>query len=115
MKIPVGNVRIRGAITKAGNAHLRHMVVEAAWAYRHPPSLTVRLRKRQAALDDAVKAIAWKAQQRLSKRYRTLTAKGKKSTVAITAVARELAGFLWAVGREMAATVAGEQSIRTVA
>ena len=59
--------------------------------------------------------LAWKAQQRLSKRYRTLTAKGKKSTVAITAVARELAGFLWAVGREMAATVAGEQSIRTVA
>jgi transposase len=88
----------RGAITKAGNAHLRHIVVEAAWAYRHPPALTARLRKRQALLDDPVKAIAWKAQHRLHARYRTLTAKGKCSQQAVTAVARELVGFVWAIG-----------------
>ena len=88
----------RGAITKAGNAHLRHIVVEAAWAYRHPPALTARLRKRQALLDDPVKAIAWKAQHRLHARYRTLTAKGKCSQQAVTAVARELFGFVWAIG-----------------
>ena len=105
----------RGPITKAGNTRARRMLVESAWAYRFPPRVSERQLRKLEKAPRIVREIAWKAQQRLSKRYRTLTAKGKKSTVAITAVARELAGFLWAVGREMAATVAGEQSIRTVA
>ena len=88
----------RGAITKTGNAHLRRIVIEAAWAYRHRPSVGPTLRKRHAALDDEVKAIAWKAQHRLHARYRTLTAKGKTKQQAVTAVGRELLGFIWAIG-----------------
>jgi transposase len=88
----------RGGITKTGNAHLRRIVIEAAWAYRHRPAVGATLRKRQAALDDEVKAIAWKAQHRLYARYRTLTAKGKTKQQAVTAVGRELLGFIWAIG-----------------
>jgi transposase len=105
----------RGPITKAGNTRARRMLVESAWAYRFPPRVSERQLRKLEKAPRIVREIAWKAQQRLSKRYRTLTAKGKKSTVAITAVARELAGFLWAVGREMAATVAAGQSVRTAA
>jgi transposase len=104
----------RGPITKAGNSRARRMLVESAWAYRFPPRISERQRTKLEKAPRAVKEIAWKAQQRLSKRYRTLTAKGKKSTVAITAVARELAGFLWAVGREMAAAAVG-QPVRVAA
>ena len=74
----------RGGITKTGNAHLRRIVIEAAWAYRHRPAVGAALRKRQAALDDEVKAIAWKAQHRLHARYRTLTARGKTKQHAVT-------------------------------
>ena len=88
----------RGGITKTGNAHLRRIVIEAAWAYRHRPAMGAALRKRQAALDDEVKAIAWKAQHRLHARYRTLTARGKTKQHAVTAVGRELLGFIWAIG-----------------
>jgi transposase len=88
----------RGGITKTGNAHLRRIVVEAAWAYRHRPSVGPTLRKRQATLDPAVLAIAWKAQHRLHARYRSLTAKGKSPHSAVTAVSRELLGFVWAIG-----------------
>ena len=88
----------RGGITKTGNAHLRRIVIEAAWAYRHRPAVGTALRKRQAALDDEVKAIAWKAQHRLHARYRTLTARGKTKQHAVTAVGRELLGFIWAIG-----------------
>lgn len=105
----------RGPITKAGNTRARRMLVESAWAYRFPPRVSERQLRKLEKAPRIIREIAWKAQQRLSKRYRTLTAKGKKSTVAVTAVARELAGFLWAVGREMAANVAGGQSVRTAA
>jgi transposase len=88
----------RGGITKTGNAHLRRIVIEAAWAYRHRPAVGATLRKRQAPVDDEVKAIAWKAQHRLHARYRTLTAKGKTNQHAVTAVGRELLGFIWAIG-----------------
>ena len=88
----------RGGITKTGNAHLRRIVVEAAWAYRHRPAVGPALRKRQARLDDDVKAIAWKAQHRLHARYRTLIAKGKPTPKVVTAVGRELLGFIWAIG-----------------
>jgi transposase len=88
----------RGKITKTGNAHLRRVVVEAAWAYRHRPAIGATLRKRQEPVSEKVKEISWKAQQRLHARYMKLTLKGKNKGVVITAVARELLGFLWAIG-----------------
>jgi transposase len=88
----------RGGITKTGNAHLRRIVGEAAWAYRHQPAVGLALRKRHALVDAAVQAIAWKAQHRLHSRYRALTARGKTPQHAATAVGRELLGFIWAIG-----------------
>ena len=88
----------RGGITKAGNAHLRRIVVEAAWAYRHRPAVGPALRKRQAPVAPEVKEIAWKAQHRLHARYRALTARGKCTQQVMTALGRELLGFIWAIG-----------------
>jgi transposase len=88
----------RGAITKTGNAHLRHIIVEAAWAYRSRPALGATIRQRQIGLRPEVTAIAWKAQHRLSTRYRTLLARGKCKQQVVTALARELLGFIWAIG-----------------
>lgn len=88
----------RGGITKTGNAHLRRIVIEAAWAYRHPPAVGPTLRKRQTASSPEVKAIAWKAQHRLYGRYRKLTGKGKCQPQVVTAIGRELLGFIWAIG-----------------
>jgi transposase len=93
----------RGNITKAGNAHLRRVVVEAAWAYRHRPAVGATLRKRQGQVSEEVKEIAWKAQQRLHGRYRKLLAKGKNKGVVVTAVGRELLGFIWAIGTKVEA------------
>jgi transposase len=88
----------RGAITKTGNAHLRRVLVEASWAYQHRPSLFQELRRRQQGLDEEIKSIAWKAQHRLNSRYRKLVARGKCKSLAVTAIARELLGFIWAIG-----------------
>lgn len=88
----------RGAITKTGNAHLRRIIVEAAWAYRHRPNMYGALRKRQEGLDDQVKAIAWKAQQRLNEKYARMAGRGKVKQQVVTAVGRELLGFIWAIG-----------------
>jgi transposase len=87
----------RGAITKAGNAHLR-VVGEAAWAYRHRPSIRGALKARQEGLPEPVKEIAWKAQHRLCMRYRRLMGKGKVKQQVVTAIGRELLGFIWAIG-----------------
>lgn len=88
----------RGHITKTGNAHLRRVVVEAAWAYQHRPYVGPTLRRRQKLVSDAVRATAWKAQHRLHSRYRRLTGRGKVKQQVVTAVARELLGFIWAIG-----------------
>src|SRR6202165_133210 len=88
----------RGAITKTGNAHLRRVVIEAAWAYRYRPAVGATLRKRQASASEEVKAIAWKAQHRLHARYRHWTGRGKCKQETVTAVGRELLGFIWAIG-----------------
>src|SRR5207244_4717731 len=85
----------RGAITKTGNAHLRRVVIEAAWAYRYRPAVGAPLRKRQASASEEVKAIAWKAQHRLHARYCHLTAHGKNKQQTVTAIGRELLGFIW--------------------
>jgi transposase len=92
----------RGPITKAGNRRARRMLVECAWAYQHPPRVGRDKQPKVDAAPRAVREIAWKAQCRLHRRYRALLRRGKLKTVAITAVARELAGFLWAVSREIA-------------
>lgn len=94
-----GNRTQRGAITKSGNAHLRRVLVESVWAYRHRPAVNGRLLKRQRALtlSDEAKHIAWRAQQRLYKRYTALLARGKHKNQVVTALARELLGFLWAI------------------
>lgn len=88
----------RGAITKTGNAHLRRIVGEAAWSYKHRPAMSPLLKKRQEGLSEEVKEIAWKAQHRLWSRTRRLLAKGKIKPKVVTAVGRELLGFIWAIG-----------------
>jgi transposase len=88
----------RGGITKTGNSNLRHVVIEASWAYRHRPTVGGALKKRQESLSEETKEVAWKAQHRLHKRYHSLTARGKSKGQAVTAVARELLGFIWAIG-----------------
>src|SRR5439155_2812854 len=88
----------RGAISKAGNAHLRRIVVEAAWAYRHRPAVGKTLAARQRHSSAAVTELAWKAQQRLHQRYVRLMGRGKSKQQTITAVGRELLGFVWAIG-----------------
>jgi transposase len=88
----------RGPISKTGNAHLRRIVVEAAWAYRHRPAVGKTLAVRQRRSSAAVTALAWKAQQRLHHRYVRLMGRGKSKQQTVTAVGRELLGFIWAIG-----------------
>ena len=97
-----GDTIKRGGITKTGNRRARRVLVECAWSYQHPPRVGRKKLERVAAAPPAVREIAWKAQVRLSGRYRALTRRGKLKTVAVTAVARELAGFIWAIAREVA-------------
>jgi transposase len=100
-----GNRVQRGGITKTGNGHLRRVLVESkvlvesAWAYQHRPNVTGFLLRRQKnlALSDDVKKIAWKAQQRLHKRYKGFAARGKNKNQIVTALRRELLGFIWAI------------------
>lgn len=94
----------RRGITKTGNAHLRRIIVEAAWAYQFKPRLGGYLLKRQVGLSEEVKEIAWKAQHRLHTRYRKLLAKGKNKPQIVTAVGRELLGFIWAIGVKVEGT-----------
>jgi transposase len=94
----------RGPITKTGNQRARRMLVECSWSYLHPPRVGRAKQQKVEAAPLAVREIAWKAQHRLYRRYRDLIRKGKRKTVAIVAIARELAGFIWAVAR--AATTA---------
>lgn len=89
----------RGGITKTGNARVRRVLAEAAWTYRYPAKLGKRKYFASRHMPEIVQEIAWKAQARLTKRYRALVARGKRSTVAVTAIARELAAFMWAIAR----------------
>jgi transposase len=91
-----GTKQTRGAITKTGNAHLRRVLVESAWHYRHHPFLGRSLRLRQRGAPADVIDRAWHAQWRLHRRYRRLAARGKPKQHIVTAIARELSGFLWA-------------------
>lgn len=91
----------RTGITKAGNTRVRRILVEGAWSYRWPARVTNEIRPRLEALPKAVRAIAWKAQTRLCARYRQLAAAGKNHNVVVTAIAREMAAFAWAIAREI--------------
>jgi transposase len=91
----------RSGLTLAGNRRARRVLVEAAWSYRHPARVSQTLRTRLEALPKTVRDIAWKAQVRLCGRYRRLNAAGKKLPVIIAAIAREMAAFLWAIGRQV--------------
>lgn len=95
-----GDTVRRGRITKAGNGRVRHMLVESAWTYRHPPKIGRTKLYRLEAVTPKIREIAWKAQVRLTARYRALSSRGKKTTVVCTAIARELVGFMWSVARE---------------
>lgn len=92
-----GKRKRQGSITKAGNAHLRRIVVESAWCYRHGPRVGAKLRKRQEQVPAQITEIGWKAQHRLHKRYLTLRAAGKDQRKIITAIGRELLGFIWSI------------------
>ena len=95
-----GKRRRQGAITRCGNSHLRRILVEAAWHYRHAPVMSKELRRRNQGVAERVRHIAWEAQKRLNKRLYHLIHKGKSTQKAVIALARELAGFIWAVGQE---------------
>jgi transposase len=90
----------RGAITKAGNPHVRRLLAESAWAYQGIPRIGRQHAYRQEALPKVVCDIAWKAQLRLTTRFRRLVARGKAKPKVATAIARELSGFVWAIARE---------------
>lgn len=89
-----------GSITKAGNSHCRHVLVQAAWSYRHRPQTSVDLKRRQQGQQPSVISHAWKAQQRLHQRFTHLSYR-KRPQIAVVAVARELVGFLWAVMQDV--------------
>jgi transposase len=95
-----GKRQQHGSITKTGNAHLRRIAIESAWSYRLKPAVGPELRKRQEGVPEEIKEIAWKAQLRLHKRYARLAAAGKDQRKIVTAVGRELLGFIWAIGRQ---------------
>jgi transposase len=96
-----GETKRQGGITKAGNASARKALVEAAWTYRHSAGTGVQHQQRQQGLSERVREIAWKAQTRLCARYRRLMAKGKRNTIVVVAIAREIAAFLWAIARHV--------------
>jgi transposase len=95
-----GPTRRQGPITRTGNGHVRRVLVEAAWSYRVRATMSKVIRARNEGIASGVKAIAWKAQVRLHKRYLRLIHRGKSKQEVVVAVARELAGFIWAAARE---------------
>jgi transposase len=96
-----GESRRLGPITKAGNGHARRALVEAAWAYRYPAKVSAHLQNRIERSPKPIQEISWKAQVRLCKRYRRMVARGKNPNIVVTAIAREILAFLWAIAREV--------------
>ena len=96
-----GNSVRRGSITKTGNVHVRRILVESAWHYRHRPTAGKGIKARRAGQPLEVVQVAQKADTRLYKKFRKLVDKGKRTTIAAVATARELAGFVWAIGQKV--------------
>jgi len=101
-----GNTVRRGSITRTGNGHVRRVLVEAGWTYKMRARKTITILKRQVGLSKSIQDISWKAQTRLCARYQRLFAKGKSKQTIITAIARELSAFIWAIDREVQQTMA---------
>jgi transposase len=99
-----GAQRRQGSITQAGNTHARHVLVEGAWAYRSPAKVSRHVQLRLETQPKIIQDISWKAQVRLCTRYRRLVSRGKHAKVVTVAIARALAGFLWAIAREVSIT-----------
>jgi transposase len=99
-----GEQRRQGSITKAGNAHARRALVEGAWAYRYPAKVSRHLQLRLEKQPKLIQDISWKAQVRLCKRYRRLVSRGKHANIVTVAIARELAGFMWAIAKQVPVT-----------
>jgi transposase len=99
-----GARRQQGGITKSGNTHARRVLVESAWAYRHPAKVSAHLQRRIEHFPAALQELSWKAQLRLCKRFRQLSARGKHLNEVVVAVARELSAFLWAIARTLPST-----------
>jgi transposase len=99
-----GERRRQGSITKAGNTHARRALVEGAWAYRYPAKVSRHLQLRLETPPQVIQDISWKAQVRLCKRYRRLSARGKHANQVVVAIARELAGFMWAIAKQVPGT-----------
>ena len=99
-----GERRRQGAMTKAGNSHVRRALVEGAWAYRYPAKVSRHLQLRREKQPKAIQDSSWKAQGRLCQRYRTLIARGKHANQVVVAMARELMGFMWAIAKEIPVT-----------
>jgi transposase len=96
-----GTTRRQGGITKTGNGRARRALIEAAWAYRYNAKVSEHIHKRIETLPKPIQAIGWKAQLRLCKRFRRLTSRGKHPNIAVTAIARELLAFMWAIAKEV--------------
>ena len=99
-----GERRRQGGITKTGNSHARRALVEGAWAYRYPAKVSRHLQLRLEKVSKPIQDISWKAQIRLCKRYRQLSARGKNANQVVVAIARELSAFMWAIAQEVALT-----------
>jgi transposase len=96
-----GGTRHLGRITKAGKSHARKSLIESAWVHHYPAKISPSIQLRLESLPKPVQDIAWKAQLRLCKRYRRLSARGKNHNIVVTAIARELTGFIWAIAHEV--------------
>ncbi|MCP3874251.1 MAG: IS110 family transposase, partial [Desulfobacteraceae bacterium] len=96
-----GDQKRTGSITKTGNGHVRHALIEAAQAYRLPARKSRYIMKRTKGLPQEICKIAWQAQVRLCSRYKRLVYRGKNSNLVKTAIARELAGFMWAIAHKV--------------
>jgi transposase len=107
-----GKTRRQGGITKAGNTTARRMLIEAAWSYRFPARISREQLLQQEALPKPIRDIAWKAQERLCRRYRRLARSGKLTTVICAAIARELAGFVWAIACEVGRSDSGKSACK---
>ncbi|RDU94524.1 IS110 family transposase [Trinickia dinghuensis] len=94
-----GEKRRQGSITKNGNSYARKLLIEAAWSYQHPARVSPEIQRRQEGIPKPIVDRAWEAQMRLCRRYRKLVARGKQKNIAVVAVARELAGFIWDISQ----------------
>ncbi len=105
-----GGKRHLEAITKAGNGRARRLLVEGAHSYRYPANVSTELQLRQEGLPKDIVDIAWKAQLRLCKRYQRMSKKGKHYNLIITAIAREMAAYIWAIAKEVLSKVSSAYS-----